>query len=157
MSFQDVATGQPLRAGARITGNAIMAMKEKVRGQTKREKEVVQAIRFADVAVLFNSAKQFHTLNSKFLEDLELRLSAAVEATANAFEKRFSAPDGDTAGVKLASSLVVFVCVYRAQFLSLFLHKPLCLSLCACCCTVVHGCAHVWLPLVTQVRRRRRC
>ncbi len=44
--------------------------------------QVVNLLRSADVAVLFNSAKQCHTLNSKFLEDLESRLSTAVAMTA---------------------------------------------------------------------------
>ncbi len=86
--------GQPLRAGARVTGSAIVAMKERVRGQTKREKEVVSSLRSADVAVLFNSAKQCHTLNSKFLEDLELRLSNAVNLTAAAVKRHLDSGQG---------------------------------------------------------------
>ncbi len=91
----------------RVSGYAIVAMKEKVRGQTKKEKEVVSNLQSAEVAVLFNSARQFHTLNKKFLDDMEARLSQSVQSFEAAVHM-LHAPavvGGDRASLRLRGSV----------------------------------------------------
>ena len=73
-----------LGAASRVSGKASIGLHKKILGQSKRDKDLVAALKSAEMGVLFSTVKQLHTVNSKLLADFDSRMTAAVDASTSA-------------------------------------------------------------------------